>query len=136
LSFAGTLTVITTNGFLPNPGAAFQVLNYPSATDAFDCLSGLDLGVGILLQPQFGATGFTLLATAYTIGTSQPQLFINLSPGIAAITWPDGFPSWTLQSTTNLSSSAWTTVSNACGDQFIVSTTNALQQFFRLQNGN
>src|ERR1017187_1960813 len=50
LSFDGTFTVSTRNGYLPNPGATFQVLSYPSATNSFTCLSGLDLGGGILLD--------------------------------------------------------------------------------------
>ena len=134
LSFDGTFTVGTRNGYLPNPGATFQVLDYPSSTNSFTCLSGLDLGGGILLQPQFGPTSLTLLATAYTPNASQPQLFINRTLGGHAITWPVGFPGWTLQSTTNLSSAAWTTVSNACGNQMVVPMIP--QQYFRLHNGN
>jgi len=133
LSFDGTFSLSTRNGYLPNPGDAFRVLSYPSATSSFTCLGGLDLGGGILLQPQFGVTGLTLLATAYTTNASQPQLFITHTLGGAAITWPDGFPGWTLQSSTNLSSSAWTTVSNACGNQATVPI-SAPQQFLRLSH--
>ena len=131
LTFDGTFSVSTRNGYLPNPGAAFQVLSYLSSTNAFICMSGLDLGGGTLLQPQFGPTGLTLLATAYTTNASLPQLFINRTLGGVAITWPVGFPGWTLQSNTNLSSHAWVTVSNACGNQAIVPG-SAAQQYFRL----
>jgi hypothetical protein len=130
-TFDGTFTVRTRNGYLPNPGATFQVLSYPSSTNSFTCLSGLDLGGGILLQPQFGPTGLTLLATAYITNASLPQLFINRTLGGLAIIWPVGFPGWTLQSNTNLSSPAWVTMSNACGNQAIVPG-SAAQQYFRL----
>jgi hypothetical protein len=130
LPMGGTFTVRTRNGYLPNPGNTFQVLSYPPATNLFTCLSGLDLGGGILLQPQFDSTSLTLLATAYTTNASQPRLFMNRTLGGLAITWPV-FPGWTLQSTTNLSSSAWISVSNACGNQAIVPI-SAPQQYFRL----
>jgi hypothetical protein len=130
-SFDGTFTVSTRNGYLPGPGAAFQVLNYPSSTSSFTCLGGLDLGSGILFQPQFNPTGLTLLTTTYTTSASVPQLFINPTLGGVAITWPVGFPGWTLQSTTNLSSLVWTTVPNSCGNQAVVPISGP-QQFFRL----
>jgi hypothetical protein len=131
LSLSGTFTVTTRNGYLPNPGATFQVLSYPSSTNSFTCLSGLDLGGGILLEPQFGSTSLTLRAMAYTTNASQPQLFINRTLGGLAIDWPAGFPGWTLQSSTDLSSSAWMAVSNACGNQAFVPI-NPPQQYFRL----
>jgi len=131
LPFDGTFTVSTRNGYHPSPGATFQVLSYPASTNAFICLSGLDLGGGILLQPQFGPTSLTLLTTAYTANASLPQLFINRTLGGVAITWPVGFPGWTLQSTTNLSSHTWETVPNACGNQAVVPG-SAAQQYFRL----
>jgi hypothetical protein len=131
LTFDGTFAVSTRNGYLPTPGASFQVLSYPSATNSFTCLSGLDLGGGILLQPQFGPTTLTLLATAYTTNASQPQLFVNHTLGGLAITWPVGFQGWALQSKTNLSSAAWSTVSNTCVNQAVVPI-SAPQQYFRL----
>jgi hypothetical protein len=130
LPMGGTFTVRTRNGYLPNPGNTFQVLSYPPATNLFTCLSGLDLGGGILLQPQFDSTSLTLLATAYTTNASQPRLFMNRTLGGLAITWPV-FSGWTLQSTTNLSSSAWISVSTACGNQAVVPI-SAPQQYFRL----
>jgi hypothetical protein len=113
-------------------GGTFQVLSYPPATNLFTCLSGLDLGGGILLQSQFDPTSLTLLATAYTTSASQPQLFMNRTLGGLAITWPL-FSGWTLQSTTNLSSSAWISVSNACGNQAVVPI-SAPRQYFRLSH--
>jgi hypothetical protein len=133
LSFDGTFSVSTRHGYLPNPGDAFQILSYPSATSSFTCLSGLDLGSGILLQPQFGATGLTLLATAYVTNASLPKLFINRSPSGVIVTWPVGFPAWTLQSSTNLLSPAWTVVSNPCGNQ-ATRPISAPHQYFRLSH--
>jgi formylglycine-generating enzyme len=130
-TFYGTFTVNAGNGYLPSPGTVFQVLNYPSFTNSFTCLGGLDLGGGILLQPQFSATGLTLLATSYTMNASQPKLFISPTLGGVAITWPDGFPDWTLQSTTNLSSPAWTAVPDACGNQAVLPVSSP-RQYFRL----
>ena len=52
VSFDGTFTVSTRNGYLPTTnGTTFQVLSYPSETNFFTCLGGLDLGSGILLKP-------------------------------------------------------------------------------------
>jgi len=135
LPFDGTFTVSARNGYLPNPGDTFQVLNYPTSTNSFTCLSGLDLGGGILLQPQFDPTGLSLLATAYTITGGLPQLFINPTLGGLAITWPVGFPGWRLQSATNPSSPTWVTISNACDNQAVVPI-SAPQEYFRLSIGN
>ncbi len=110
-------------------------LSYPSATNFFTCLDGLGLGGGIIVQPHFEPKGLTLLAVAYSTNASQPQLFINLSPGGVEIIWPESFLTWTLQSTTILSSTAWTAVSNACGNQTVVPT-SAPRQYFILRNGN
>ena len=81
LAASGTFSVNTRNGFLPSPGETFQVLSFPSATNQFECVSGLDLGGGILLQPEFSSTGLTFLAAAYTTNASLPQLFINTTLG-------------------------------------------------------
>ena len=53
--FAGAFTVTTENGYQPGVGAAFTVLDYPSFTGAFSS-TNLNLGGGIVLQPQFNAT--------------------------------------------------------------------------------
>jgi len=128
-SISGSFTASARNGFEPSSREVFPVLNYPSFTGAFSCMS-LDLGGGILLQPQFSSTGLTLLVTTYTVNAGQQKLFINNTLGGVAITWPNGFPGWALQSTTNLSS-GWTIVFNACGNQALVPI-NAPHQYFRL----
>jgi hypothetical protein len=134
MGWAGLLSVTTRAGYRPNPGDTFQVLSYPSATGAFTCLD-LDLGGGILLQPQFGPTHLNLIATSYDTNSSQPQLFITRAPGGVLLTWPLGFPNWGLQSSTNLPSTNWAPVPNPCGNQATVPTT-AAEQFFRLMKMN
>ncbi|NOS69615.1 MAG: hypothetical protein HOP33_06770 [Verrucomicrobia bacterium] len=132
LSFDGTFSVSTRNGYLPNPGDTFSVLSYPASTSSFTCLSGMDLGGGLLLQPHYNATGLTLTATTYTTGTSQPQLFISRSANGIVVQWPLGFPGWVLQSNTNLASSFWAPVPVACDNQVLLPVT-APGQFFRLK---
>ncbi len=127
-----TLATGTRNGFVPSPGQTFHVLSYPASTNQFNCLSGLDLGGGILLQPQFSSTGLTLLTSAYSVSAVRPQLVINTSLGGVAVTWPASFSSWTLQSATNLSSPAWIPVPSACGNEALVPGTPPV--YFRLKN--
>jgi hypothetical protein len=129
-TFLGQFTVSTRNGFRPNPGDTFEVLTYPSATVGFVCLNGLDLGGGILLVPEFKPTKLTLTATAYTPGP-LPQLFVSRDPGGVRITWPLGFSSWKLLSTTNLTSPIWVELPVQCGNQALVPWSGPVA-FFRL----
>ncbi len=126
------LVASTRNGFVPSPGQTFKVLSYPSSTNQFNCISGLDLGGGTLLQPEFSSTGLTLLTATYSVGAVRPQLFINTSLGGVAVTWPTSFSSWTLQSATNLSSPAWMPVPSACGNEALVPGIPPL--YFRLKD--
>ena len=130
-AFAGTLSASTRNGFQPTMGEVFTVLNYPSYSGVFSS-TNLTLSGGIVLQPQFSGTSLTL--TAANGSSSQPQLSVSTSGNNIIIQWPSGFSSWTLQSTTNLVSPSWMTVSGTSGNQAIVPIMGA-QQFFRLKNG-
>ena len=78
------------------------------------------------------AAVYALLATAYSTNSAVPQLFITSSLGGASVTWPDKFSTWVLQSTTNLSSSAWQPVT-ACENNALV-TNNGTSHFFRLMH--
>jgi hypothetical protein len=129
-TFAGTFSVSTRNGYRPNPGDTFQVLSYPSATNTFVCLSGLDLGGGILLQAQFSNTGLSLATTTYTPG-GDPRLVFTRSPNGLRVQWPLGFDDWDLQFTTNLASPTWAPVPTQCNNQALVPTVLP-QQHFRL----
>jgi hypothetical protein len=135
LALSATFSVSTRNGYVPNPGDRFQVLSYPSATGTFSCFNGLDLGEGILLQPQFTDTGLSLVATTYATNSSRPQLFISSVPGGVFLSWPLGYPDWALQAATNLVSAIWTPVPPQCANQAFMPT-NAPRQFFRLAHGN
>ena len=135
LNMIGAFTVSTRNGFRPNPGDTFQVLSYPSATNEFTCLKGLDLGGGVLLLPEFTDTGLTLLTTTYATNSALPQLFISPAPGRLLVSWPIGYPDWTLLSTTNLVSTFWSPVANPCGNQALVPVV-APRQYFRLKKTN
>jgi len=135
LTASGEFTVGTINGFRPNPGDTFTVLTYASATNEFACYSGLDLGGGLFLVPHFGKTRLTLTAATYTTNTTQPQLFISRSLTGVRIVWPLGFTNWELQTTTNLSSPVWGSVSAQCDNQAVVPAP-APAQYFRLRHGN
>jgi hypothetical protein len=130
LALSGTLNVMTRNGYLPNAGDLFHVLTYPSATGSFTCMN-LDLGQGILLQPRFRSTSLDLLATSYDTNSTRPTLSISRGLGTNLfVTWPAGFPNWTLQTSTNLAAPFWAPVP-ACGSQAAVPVA-APQQYFRL----
>jgi hypothetical protein len=65
-SLAGTLNVIILNGFVPDPGTAFQILTFHSPHSGdFDTENGLDLGGGLSLAPVYNSddTGLSLVAT-------------------------------------------------------------------------
>ena len=129
---SGNFAVSTRNGYRPNPGDTFMVLSYPSATNEFTCLNGLDLGGGVLLLPQYTPTSLTLTATTYATNNAQPELFISRSTTGLRVTWPLGFPGWVLQSTTNPAASFWSPVSVPCDNQALLPVT-APWQFFRLK---
>ena len=129
-AFMGTLAVATQGGFQPAPGETFSLLNYQSATNNFSCFN-LDLGDGVLLEPQFGPTGLTLKAAAYTITTNAPDLLISMAGSNITLQWPAAFPNLTLQSTTNLASPDWQTVPSLCGN-LATAPIQPKQEFFRL----
>jgi hypothetical protein len=131
LDLKGSLSVSTRNGYRPQPGDTFQAMTYPSVNIGYNCFNGLDLGGGLLLQAQFGPTQLTLVAAAYTTG-NVPQLLLARSAGAVSLQWPEGFPTWVLQSSTNLTSTNWTAISNQCGNQALI-TISGPQQFFRLK---
>ena len=81
---------------------------------------------------QFAPTSLTLTATTYATNNAQPQLFIARSPTGLRMTWPLGFASWVLQSSTNLASPFWSPVAVACDNQAVVPIVGS-QQYFRLK---
>ena len=135
LALGGTFTASTRNGFRPAPGQRFLVLSYPLATNAFTCITGMDLGAGLMLQPHFAATSLTLTAATYRTNTSLPDLLISRSQNDVVVQWPLGFAGWVLQSTTNLAAPVWPPVSGGCGNLAQLPAT-VPWQYFRLHNGN
>ena len=129
----GTLSVSTNNGFLPSPGDTFQVLSYPSASGGFSCFSGLDLGSGLMLVPQYARTSLTLVTATYDVNATEPRLFIGRAPGGVLITWPLGFPDWQLEASTSLFPPDWVPVSAQCGNQALLPA-GLPQQYFQLRN--
>lgn len=109
LILGGRFTVTTRNGFRPNPGDSFYVLNYTSAVGDFVCMDGVDQGGGLRLAPQFSATGLTLTAITYPTN-SLPNLGLLRSAQGFLVVWPPEFTGWQLYSTTNLATHYWSTV--------------------------
>ncbi|HEX4351170.1 MAG TPA: hypothetical protein VH251_12320, partial [Verrucomicrobiae bacterium] len=106
------------------------VLTFPAATNWLTCLGGLDLGNGLLFQPQLTATSLSLVGTAYSTSLTVPKMFILPSFGGVSVNWPGNFPGWTLEATTNLLSPSWLPIS-ACENNALVPN-NGSRQFFRL----
>jgi uncharacterized repeat protein (TIGR03803 family) len=136
----GTVFAVNTDG------TGFTVLHTFTATvlDPYsDTNSDGAFPVGALIL-----SGNTLYGTASGGGTNgygtvfsvfiQPQLTLTPSGPYVILTWPTNFTGFTLQSTTNLGSSAvWTTNSSPPivigGDNVVINaTTRGRQQFYRL----
>ena len=126
--FAGALSIGTRNGYQPGVGTAFTVLDYPSFTGAFSS-TNVDLGGGLVLQPQFNPTNLVLTAAAVT----APTLSISISGASVTVQWTPGFSTWVLQSATNLSNPNWTTLSFT-GNSTVVPVQPKQQQYFRMHN--
>ncbi len=127
LGLAGTFGVTLAEGYMPRVGARFGVLEYPSRAGSFANLTGLDLGGGIHLVPQFTSTGLALLATNGVL----PSVGISIEPGSLRVTWPAEDSGWRLYSATNLIAPDWKLVPLPAG-----STVDLLpahpQEFYRL----
>ena len=134
-----TLFGTTYDGGLGGDGTIFAV-----NTDGtgFTNLHNVDWGVGTLFASNntlYGTlashTNVTIFSVSLPIG--QPQLTITPSATNFILTWPTSFTGFTLQSTTNLGSSAvWTTNSPAPvivnGLNTVTNPLSGTQQFYRL----
>ena len=56
----GTLNITLINGFQPQLGNTFTIMTYGSFAGAFDTITGLDLGGGLVLEPTFNSTSVVL----------------------------------------------------------------------------
>ncbi len=134
----GTVFAVNTDG------TEFRNLHSFTATDpntSFTNSDGAYPTAGLILS------GNTLYGTAYGGGTNgygtvfsifiQPQLTMIPSGPYMILTWPTNYSGFTLQSTTNIGSSAlWSTNSSPPvvigGENVVINTMSGRQQFFRL----
>ena len=129
----GAFTGSTRNGYLPNPGDTFSVLSYPSFTGDFTCLSGINLGGGIVLFPAMLPKGMTL--TAASVSNGAPVIFATRWAGGVRLLRPPGFSDWGFVAATNLFAPVWVPVPATGCDQVTLPVT-APQQYFRLRKNN
>ncbi len=69
-------------GFVPTVGNTFTVLTYGSRSGTFANITGLDVGGGVTLQPQWNANSLDLVAT---IGSPSEILFASDSGGALSV---------------------------------------------------
>ncbi len=66
VSVDGSLAVTLVNGFTPALGQSFPVLTAGSMSPGFFTMTGLDVGSDLQLQPQYSATGLSLVVVSTT----------------------------------------------------------------------
>jgi hypothetical protein len=60
-TLAGTLNIQLANGFVPAVGDRFEVIQYASHTGTFTTVLGANLPNGLVLVPEYGVAGLTLV---------------------------------------------------------------------------
>ena len=81
ITLAGTLDVITDGTYAPTLNDTFQILTFTSRNGTqFDTITGLDLGNGLTLDPQYSDTDLTLVVVnASNLTTSSGLLDSSVS---------------------------------------------------------
>jgi len=93
-ALGGTMNTSFLNGFVPNPGDSFPVLNYGSYSAGFDQLTNNTFGNHQSLEPVYSTTSLNLVTTLFEInvsptsgltttqagGTAQFQVFLSAQP--------------------------------------------------------
>jgi hypothetical protein len=131
ISLAGTLTLNCINGFAPKTGQTFALIQYGGTlTSNFDQIQLNGLAPGFQYQLQQATGGLNLVAQNDGVATSPPLLSLTPSGSELLISWPDTAPGYSLQSSTNLNATNWTTVTTT-SNQFTTPAAGAMQ-FFRL----
>jgi subtilase-type serine protease len=131
ISLAGTLTLNCINGFAPKTGQTFALIQYGGTpTGNFDQIQLNGLAPGFEYQLQQAAGGLSLVAQNDGVATSPPLLSLTPAGNELMISWPDTAPGYNLQSSTNLNSTNWTTLTTT-SNQFATPAAGAMQ-FFRL----
>jgi T5SS/PEP-CTERM-associated repeat protein len=117
----GTLNIILTNGYAPPPGQTFTILNAGAVSGNFDQVNGASI--------TYGASGVTLSNVTGTTGI--PQLSIETQGQNVVVSWPDTVQGYTLQTTSELSSTnLWSVV--APEENVYVAPITGVPAFFRL----
>ena len=77
-TLAGTLNITRLSGYVPPAGSSFPVLTYASRSGSFTTTNGLDTGGGLMFQPTFGATAFSL-----DVGSNPVPSATSIAPSSA-----------------------------------------------------
>jgi uncharacterized repeat protein (TIGR03803 family) len=137
---SGTVFQVNTNG------TGFRTLhNFSAAPNYFQNSDGMVPQAGLILSgntlygtaSEGGAGGYGTIFSI-TLPVSPPPLTITASSTNVTLMWPTNAAGFTLQSRTNLASSAvWTAVSAAPvvvnGQNIVTNPISGTQQFYRLQ---
>ena len=117
-------------------GSGYTVLKNFTGSDGANPSAGLTLSSSTL----YGTTssGGSLGAGVVFRLSLQPLLTLALSGANVILTWPTNLAGFTLQSTINLGSSGWSTVSPVPviinGQYTVANPISGAQQFYRLKN--
>ncbi len=131
----GTVFAVNTNGmgFTNLHTFALGALNAASIftnSDGVEPVGGLVLSGNTLYgTTEFGGTNGNGTVFSLSLDVTAPPLTIILSGTNAILTWPDNAGVFNLQSTTNLASPNWITIS---GQNAVTNPISGTQQFFRL----
>ncbi len=98
VTLSGTLNISTTNGFIPNIGDAFQVLNYNSRSGSFGTVNGTNLGNGRAYSPAYNSNNMTLNVTDTC--TLSPDYILTSSTGASIVPGTSYLPGSTCNSCT------------------------------------
>ena len=93
--FSGPFVLTLRNGYVPEPGATFEILSYPSAAGDFSHFAGVDLGGGLRLDPGFEGAGM-FLSTVLQPLESMPRLTVLRTISGIVLSWPIEFDDWEL----------------------------------------
>lgn len=123
----GSVFRVTTNGILT------PLYSFTDGPDGADPLAGLALSGGGNLDGTAPGGGTSDYGTVFELTLFPPALSIQSDGHQSVLSWPVWANNYVLQSTTNLASPNWATVSNAISGMATV--TNSLPaQYFRLVN--
>ncbi|HEX4122664.1 MAG TPA: hypothetical protein VH619_18780 [Verrucomicrobiae bacterium] len=120
-SLGGTLNVILANGFTPAPGQIFTILNAGAIGGTFSQVNGASV--------TYGSTEVTV-SDVTGVKTTPPQLSIRNQGQNVVLSWPETIQGYALQTTSNLASNVWSTVTAEVNTYMAPSGTT--QGFFRL----